>query len=263
MLRIYWVYLKTALAMQFQYRAAMAIWMINRIVEPTVFLVVWVTIANARGTVGSYGAADFAAYFIILMVVNQLTFTWIIFEFEWRIRSGEFSSILLKPIHPIHSDIADNLGYKVLTLVILVPAALLLTLLFEPAFEPRLVSLGLAAVSLVIAYFLRMFVDWGFALSGFWTTRTSALNQIYFLVMLFCSGRLAPLELLPHWLERVSWYLPFRWTGYFTVELALNRLNPAEVAAGFRMQALWLVLGLLLMQTVWRLGVRKYTAVGS
>ena len=186
MLRIYWVYLKTTLALQFQYRVAMALWMINRIVEPTVFLVVWVTIASARGSVGGYGAADFAAYFIALMVVNQLTFTWIIFEFEWRIRSGEFSSMLLKPIHPIHSDIADNLGYKILTLVILVPAAVLLSVLFKPAFEFRAAALGLAAVSLVIAYFLRMFVDWGFALSAFWTTRTSALNQIYFLVMLFC-----------------------------------------------------------------------------
>ena len=263
MLRIYWVYLKTTLALQFQYRVAMAIWMINRVVEPTVFLVVWVTIATARGTVGGYGAADFAAYFIALMVVNQLTFTWIIFEFEWRIRSGEFSSMLLKPIHPIHSDIADNLGYKILTLVIIVPAAALLTLLFKPAFELRAGALALAAVSLVVAYFLRIFMDWGFALSAFWTTRTSALNQIYFLVMLFCSGRLAPLDLLPRWLERVSWYLPFRWTGWFTVELALNRLSPAEIAAGFRMQGLWLVLGLLLMQVVWRLGVRKYTAVGS
>lgn len=263
MLRIYWVYLKTALAMQFQYRAAMAIWMINRIVEPTVFLVVWITIAAARGSVGGYAAADFAAYFITLMVVNQLTFTWIIFEFEWRIRSGEFSSLLLKPIHPIHSDIADNLGYKLLTLVIIVPAALLLALLFRPAFEPRAAALGLAALSLVIAYFLRMFIDWGFALSGFWTTRTAALNQIYFLAMLFCSGRLAPLDLLPPWLERVAWYLPFRWTAWFTVELALNRLPPATIAAGFRMQVLWLALALVLMQAAWRLGLRKYTAVGS
>ena len=263
MLRIYWVYLKTTLAVQFQYRTAMAIWMINRIVEPTVFLVVWTTIAAARGSVGSYGAADFAAYFIVLMVVNQLTFTWIIFEFDWRIRSGEFSALLLKPIHPIHSDIADNLGYKLLTLVIIVPAALLLTVLFQPAFAPRAAALGLAALSLVLAYFLRMFVDWGFALSGFWTTRTAALNQLYFLVMLFCSGRLAPLELLPPWLERVSWYLPFRWTAWFTVELALDRLPPATIAAGFRMQVLWLLLALAAMQGVWLLGRRKYTAVGS
>ncbi len=45
MLRVYWVYLKTSLALQFHYRVAMAIWMLNRLVEPTVYLVVWRTVA--------------------------------------------------------------------------------------------------------------------------------------------------------------------------------------------------------------------------
>ncbi|MCY4375221.1 MAG: ABC-2 family transporter protein [Spirochaetaceae bacterium] len=263
MLRVYLVYLRTTLALQLQYRAELAIWMLNRIVEPTVYLVVWRTVAASRGGVGGYDAADFAAYFITLMVVNQLTFTWIIHEFEWRIRSGELSSMLLKPVHPIHGDIADNLGYKVLTLVILVPAAVLLSVLFHPAFEFRAATLALSAGALVVAYLIRFFVDWAFALSAFWTTRTSAINQIYFLLLLFCSGRLAPLELFPRWLERITWYLPFRWTVSFPVELALGRLSPELIAAGFRMQALWLALGLLLLRAMWRLGVRKYAAVGS
>ena len=263
MLGIYWVYLKTTLALQFQYRAAMAIWMLNRIVEPTVYLVVWRTVAAARGGVGGYDAADFAAYFIVLMVVNQLTFTWIIHEFEWRVRSGELSSLLLKPIHPIHSDIADNLGYKALTLVIIAPAAGLLSLLFEPAFAFEAGTLALAALALAAAYGIRFFFDWSFALSAFWTTRTAALNQIYFLVLLFCSGRLAPLELLPGWMERITWYVPFRWVVWFPVELALGRLSPELIAAGFRMQALWLAAGLALLGAAWRLGIRKYAAVGS
>ena len=263
MLRVYWVYLKTSLALQFQYRVAMAIWMLNRLVEPTVYLVVWRTVAASRVVGGGYDDDDDDAYFITLMVVNQLTFTWIIHEFEWRVRSGELSSMLLKPIHPIHSDIADNLGYKVLTLVIIAPAAVLLSVLFKPAFELRAASLALAAAALVVAYLIRFFIDWAFALSAFWTTRTAAINQIYFLLLLFCSGRLAPLELFPGWLERITWYLPFRWAVWFPVELALGRLSPELIAAGFRMQALWLALGLLLLGAVWRLGIRKYAAVGS
>ena len=263
MLAIYWVYLKITVALQFQYRVAMAIWMINRIVEPTVFLVVWVTVAAARGTVGGYGAADFAAYFIVLMVVNQLTFTWIIYEFEYRIRSGELSAMLLKPIHPFHSDVADNIGYKILTLTIIVPVVILLTVLFDPAFGFQAASLALGAVALAAAYWMRMVLDWTFALSAFWTTRSTALAQIYFLVMLFFSGRLAPMELMPAWLERMSWYLPFRWIIWFPVELLLNRLDRAMIVAGFQMQVLWLVVALVLLQVAWRLGVRKFTAVGN
>ena len=263
MIGIYRVYLKTTLALQFQYRAAMAIWMFNRIVEPTVYLVVWRTVAAARGGVGGYDAADFAAYFIVLMVANQLTFSWIIHEFEWRVRSGELSSMLLKPIHPIHSDVADNLGYKALTLVILAPAAVLLSLLFEPAFTFEAGMLALAAPALAAAYGIRILFDWTFAMAAFWTTRTAALNRIYFLVLLFCSGRLAPLSLLQCWMARITWYVPFRWVVWFPVELALGRLSPELIAAGFRMQALWLAAGLALLGVVWRLGIRKYAAVGS
>ena len=263
MLRVYLVYLKTALANQLQYRMAMAIWMLNRIVEPTVYLVVWRTVATARGAVGGYDAADFAAYFITLMVVNQLTYTWIIHEFGQRVRRGELSSLLLKPIYPIHKDIAEHLGYKLPTLLVVVPAAVLLSLLFKPAFELRAATLVPAAAALVVAYVMRFFIDWAFALSAFWTIRTAAINQIYFLLLLFCSGRLAPLDLFPVWLERITWYLPFRWAVWFPVELALGRLSPDLIAAGFRMQALWLLVGLLLLRVAWRLGIRKYEAVGS
>ena len=81
--------------------------------------------------------------------------------------------------------------------------------------------------------------------------------------MLFFSGRLAPMELMPAWLERISWYLPFRWIIWFPVELLLNRLDRATIVAGFQMQVLWLVVALVLLQVTWRLGVRKFTAVGN
>ena len=100
MLGIYWIYFKTSLAIQFQYRAAMAIWMIGRILEPVIYLVVWSTVAASRGGgVGGYEANDFAAYYVVLMVVNQFTFSWIMFEFEYRVRHGAFSALLLRPIH--------------------------------------------------------------------------------------------------------------------------------------------------------------------
>ena len=39
---IYWAFLKISLLNQFQYRAAMSIWMIGRILEPIIYLTVWV-----------------------------------------------------------------------------------------------------------------------------------------------------------------------------------------------------------------------------
>ena len=83
---------KTTLAMMFQYRAALLIWTIGQVLEPLVYLTVWSVAANSTGgSVGGYTAADFAAYFILLMLINQVTYTWIMYEFEYRIRQGTFS----------------------------------------------------------------------------------------------------------------------------------------------------------------------------
>jgi ABC-2 type transport system permease protein len=263
-LETYWTFFKTSIAVQFQYRVAMAIWMISRILEPVIYLVVWSTVASARGgTVGGYSPADFVAYYIVLMVVNQFTFTWIMFEYEYRIRQGALSPLLLKPIHPVHQDIADNVAYKVLTSVALFPAAAALVFLFQPAFQIRLWCVLAFIPALAIAFLMRFLVEWSLAQASFWTTRVSAINQMYFILGLFLSGRIAPLSLLPEPVRILADLLPFRWAVAFPVELFLGRLTVREAWTGFAAQAAWLAVSVVLMAVLWKRGVRRYSAVGG
>jgi ABC-2 type transport system permease protein len=261
---IYWVQFKTQLAVQFQYRAAMLIWLLGRIIEPTMYLVVWSTVARAQGgTVGAYGVPDLAAYYIVFMVVNQLTFTWIMWEYEYLIKDGTLAGLLLRPLHPIHRDIADNLAYKVLTTGALLPVVALLVITFRPAFDFQWWSTLAFVPALVLAYLLRFLLEWTLALSAFWSTRTSALNQIYFTAMFFFAGRLAPLDLFPAWMQTLANALPFRWMVYFPVELLIGRLDVSAALRGLTMQAIWLAVVIVFLNVVWRAGVRQFSAVGS
>ena len=264
MLGIYWIYFKTSLAIQFQYRAAMAIWMIGRILEPVIYLVVWSTVAASRGGgVGGYEANDFAAYYVVLMVVNQFTFSWIMFEFEYRVRHGAFSALLLRPIHPIHEDIAKNIAYKALTSVIIFPTAGVMILIFDPRFHLEAWAVAAFFPALLLAFAVRFLLEWTLSLAAFWTTRVSAINQMHFVLALFLSGRIAPLALLPGPVQTVADILPFRWTLAFPVELFLGRLTPHEAWTGFAMQGAWLALGLVILSLSWRSGVGRYSAVGG
>jgi ABC-2 type transport system permease protein len=61
---------KTTIALQLQYRVSLIIWLIGGVLQPLIYLVVWTTVAGASGgSVGGYTAQDFAAYFIVLMLV--------------------------------------------------------------------------------------------------------------------------------------------------------------------------------------------------
>jgi ABC-2 type transport system permease protein len=261
---VYRAQFRTWAAVQLQYRVALVIWLIGMVLEPVVYLVVWTTVARSGGgQVGSYRTSDFAAYFIVLMLVNHATFTWIIYGIEMRVRQGTLSPLLLRPIHPIHADLAENLTYKTLTLSVMLPAAVVLALVFHPSLHPAPWAVAAFPAVLVLAIALRFVVEWTVSLVGFWTTRMGAIDQMYYVSVLFLSGQVAPLALFPPQIRTLATLLPFRWMVAFPVELLLGRLEPREVLTGCLMQVGWLALGLVLLAGAWRIGVRRYSAVGS
>ncbi|MBP1767013.1 MAG: hypothetical protein H6P98_1128 [Candidatus Aminicenantes bacterium] len=261
---IYAQQFKVTMASFIQYRAALVIWLIGHVLEPLIYLVVWSTVSrSAGGSVGGFTAADFAAYFIVLMIVNHMTYTWIMYEYEYRVRQGTFSPDLLRPVHPIHSDIADNLTSKLITLPGMLVIAVSLGFIFRPALHTVLWAIAAFIPVVLLAFAVRFVIEWTLALAAFWTIRTSALNQMYFMAMLFFSGQIAPLELLPHPLRVIAFVLPFRWTIGFPTELLLGRLTPTQTLTGMGMQAAWLAAGLVLMRVVWRAGLKVYSAVGA
>lgn len=264
LLEIYMAQIKTSLAVQLQYRAAMAIWMIGRVLQPLIFLVVWTTVARARGgAVNGYAEGDFAAYFIMQMIVSQATFSWIMWEYDYTIRTGQFNFKLLRPIHPIHADVADNLAYKILSLVILIPAVFLLAWLFPPTFHPQPWSLIAGALSIGLAFVVRFMLEWTLAMSALWTNRVSAINQTYEVILVFLSGFFAPLAVMPQPVQALANFLPFRWLVAFPIELTLGRLTPQAAFFGFAVQLFWLLVARTALSLVWRAGVKKYAAVGS
>ncbi len=261
---LYRAFFRTSMALMFQYRAAMFIWMIGRILEPLIYLVVWTTVAASQGgQVGSYSAQAFATYFIVLMVVNQLTFTWIMWEYEYRVRHGSLSFMLLRPVHPIHNDIADNIAYKILTSVIILPAVIVLVVLFDPELHPEFWMVVFFAFSLLLGFLLRFFVEWALAQTAFWTTRVSALNHLYFTVLIFLSGRMAPLSLFPESVQTVAKVLPFYWMIGFPSEVLLGRMSMEACATGLAVQTVWIAVSVSLLSVIWKAGVKKYSAVGA
>jgi len=255
---------KVAIGVQFQYRASLVIWLVWTVMESVVYLVVWSTVARSSGgQVGGYDPAGFAAYFLVTMVVNQLTFTWIMHEFEYRVRQGQLSPLLLKPLHPIHGDIAENVTYKALTSVVLVPALVLLCWAFRPALQPQPWMAAAFLPAVLLAFLLRFLSGWTLALAGFWTTRVLAINQLYYMAMLFLSGQMVPLSLLPGPVQALAAVLPFRWMVAFPVELLLGQLSPEETLAGFGVQLAWIAAHAVAAACVWRAGLRRYSAVGA
>lgn len=261
---VYHVLLRTKLLMQLQYRAALAIWMLDMVLNPLIYLVVWATVARSNGgSLDGYTPGAFAAYFIALLLVNHLTDNWAYYEFQERVRQGLLSPLLLRPLHPIHADLATNLTNKFLMLIVVFPAMIAMVLLFQPSAHITLWTLLAFIPALLMAMAIRFMIEWALGLVAFWTTQMDAVIQIYYIVQLFLSGKVAPLAVFPPIVQGLAWLLPFQWMIAFPVQLVLGQLPPETILPGFAMQFTWLWLSLGLMVLLWKRGLRRYSAVGA
>ncbi|NCC37456.1 MAG: ABC transporter permease, partial [Chloroflexia bacterium] len=129
--------------------------------------------------------------------------------------------------------------------------------------NPTPLEIGVFAVAIWGAYLIRSMFLWLLGMITFWTTRVSALYELYFAVELLLSGRLVPMSLLPPWARDLAMFMPFQWTFGFPIEALVGTLSTTELLTGLAIQVLWILIGLGLVQLVWRAGVRRYGAVGG
>ena len=133
MVDLYLTTMRLAVQEQFQYRTANYFYMFG-IAEPVIYLVVWTTIADQQGgSVQGLTAGYFAAYYIVWTLVRNMNIVFGAPFWEYRIREGELNKDLLRPVLPLHYDIAYFAGWKVVVIVLWIPLAVGLSLVFDPS----------------------------------------------------------------------------------------------------------------------------------
>ena len=266
--RAYWSVYRTmarlSVLQQFQYRVSNYLYMLGMVTEPVIYLVVWSTIARSHGgSLDGYTPARFAAYYIVWTLVRNMNIVFTPFGWEERIRTGELSGQLLRPLHPIHYDLAMFAGMKFVVIALWLPIATALSLLFHPQLDPSVLQVVVFFVAIWGAYLIRSMLLWTLGMVTFWTTRVGALYEAYFTIELLLSGRLLPLALMPSWARTASWALPFRWAFGFPIDALVGPIDTRSLLGGLAMQALWIAVGALGVRVVWRAGIRRYGAVGG
>jgi viologen exporter family transport system permease protein len=247
-----------------QYRVQSVLWLLLTIVRPIVFLAAWTAAAATQGgSIGSFDAADFAAYYVALTLVGQLTNAWEAYDFEYEVRNGQLSPKLLRPLHPVHYLLVANIVWKLATLPALLPVLVLIAWTFHARFETQPWQIALFVPSVLLAAALRFLVSLILGTTAFWTTRIHALMSFYDRLTFLFAGQIAPLSLLPGPLQVLAYILPF---GYMLgVPADLLRGGPSLSTALTLMagQAIWLMAAWFGFVLIWRAGLRQYSAVGA
>ena len=157
------------------------------------------------------------------------------FGWEWRIREGELSAALLRPLHPIHDDLAGFAGWKPVVIVLWLPGRrCALARVRSRCSQPTPLECVVFFFAIWGAYLIRTMFMSLLGMITFWTTRVSAIFEIFIAAELLLSGRLVPMPLMPDWVQDVAGFLPFQWSFYFPIESLVGDLSTQELLARAR-----------------------------
>ena len=264
LLDVYLTEMRIAIAEQIQYRAANYFYMLGMVAEPVIYLVVWTTVAIQQGgTVGGFTPGQLAAYYIVWTLVRNINIVFTPYGWEWRIREGQLSAQLLRPLFPIVEDLGFFLGWKPVVVLLWLPIAFFLALVFHPTITTSPLAILVFAISLLGAYLIRSLNQSALGLITFWTTRVGPVFQLYIALELLLSGRLVPMSLMPGWVQTVADFLPFQWTFGFPIEALVGNLTNEQLLNGLVMQVFWIAVGSVLVRVVWHFAIRRYSAVSG
>ena len=252
-------------AEQWQYRANLIMYLLYWLVSPIIYLAVWTSIANAKGSVNGFTANDFITYYMTLLIVDQLTSNIIIHSFAYKVQDGSLSSELIRPIHPMMTNaLVNNIAFKVLFLMGLTPIWIILALLFKPDFA-SVTGQGilLAVPAIILGFFIGFLFSATITSVAFWTTRVYSVHEFYYAVVLLFSGQFVPLTLMPQVIQNIAQYLPFQMLMYFPIQVILGKLSTAQIVQGYIVGVVWLIIAIFAFRWVWHNGVKQYSAVGA
>jgi len=260
--RKYLALFRSAWMLSLEYRAEGVVWMMTNLMS-IIMLVVWLSISHG-GPVGGFSSGDFVAYYMVGLIVRQVTGVWASWGLSDDIREGALSPQLVRPIHPIHRHVAANWAEHVMRLTMLLPIVAVV-LIITPDARLYLTPISIAAfmLSLLGAWLVSFLSDYAIGILSFWTSQATAFTQAMQGLKVVFSGILAPLQMFPAAMQGALNWLPFRYMLAFCNEILLGQTRDERLLFGLAVQWAWVLFFFILVRILWKLGARSYGAVGA
>jgi ABC-2 type transport system permease protein len=254
--------LRVGLSEVVAYRAEFLVWILTTNM-PLVMLALWHAVA-ADGAVGRFGQREFTTYYLGVLAVRLLTSNWVAWEMSMQIREGTLAAKLLRPIHPLYAFAAQHLAAVPMRALVISPIVALLVY----TGGGRLVGhdLALAAVlvaALLGAWLLNFFMMVLLGALAFFIESALGVFELWIAVYAIFSGYLIPLEALPVWVRGAAAVLPFRFMLAFPTEVLAGLVERRHAVALLGWQWLYVAGAATAALTLWRAGVRRFSAFGG
>tara|TARA_Y100001978_G_scaffold176112_1_gene168801 strand:+ start:4052 stop:4786 length:735 start_codon:yes stop_codon:yes gene_type:complete len=241
-----------------EYRVEIALWAISGII-PFFMLNIWTN--NGLNESINISNVMLSRYFLSAFFVRQFSVVWVVFTFEEDSLLGKISPYLIQPVHPFMRYFAQHIAEQITRF----PFALVIAIFFflfnpESIWMPSFFVIIISIICTFFSFLIQFLMQSIIACLCFWTEKSSSIEKLLFIPTLFLSGLLAPVDSFPEYVKSWIYLTPFPYLIDFPANVLSGNQN--IISKGILMQIFWIILFFTIFRNVWKLGTKKYTAMG-
>lgn len=214
--------------------------------------------------IGSFSSTNLIQYTLISYVLSSLIHAYAMRGISEDIVNGDLTNYLVKPI-----KFLPYWGARMLATRFILGIASIIGLLCVWAISGIPFS-SLFVVAHPIETFILFFgaliivqlIDFLCGMIAFWTTDEHGVQWLVSTAVLFCSGALMPISVLPRAVQIVLNMTPLPSLVYAPTQMYLGNFSEQQFLHAFVTQLVWIVVCTAAVVFVWMRGVKSYEAYG-
>lgn len=271
-MRKWWALLGIAIQDGIAYRANMVIWILTDLIPAMIMPLVWLGAYAARlGTqevggqpvIAGYTPENMVTYYVVMVFLANVVISHLMWDIAWQIKDGAFSAHLVRPLSVFQYYFFQNVSWRIVRGLVFMPFFILLVVFYHNFISVDNLYLGWELwISIILGHVLSFCLVWAIALAALFVQEARSVFELYYFPMLFLSGQLFPLAVLPSWAVTAGNFLPFKFTTALPTELAVRQMTPEAAHSGILLQLVWIVIAVIAGKILWKSGIKRYTGVG-
>lgn len=268
----YWVILSTRTQEDMAYRANYVFGAIFRFLPLVTMIFLWWAVYTGRKAAGgspliggmTYG--DMVVYNALMYIARGFSSVpGTMSDVSKDIKDGLLNRYLIKPINYYGYQVMYRLAHKLvfwyIALFTFPPVFLLMHNYFSHF--PTLWEWPAFVVSIFIAFCIGIQFCLMIGTLAFWFLEISGFLFVVMMLEFFMSGQLIPLNILPQSMHSFLYHSPFGYEGYWPCMILMGKVPQDQLLPVLGIGFLWVGIFFGASQWMWRMGLKRYSAVGG
>ena len=245
------------------YRSNTFMGILNTFIVVVVNISVWKALYGNSQTVNG---VNFMATVTNLILGIGISSAFFIDEFfvANKIRTGDISSDLLKPINFKFYILSVNLGNISYRLLIqFLPTLILSALIFGLLPPSSFLNLIFFIVSLVMGFLVLYYLSFCLSLISFWYFNIWSFVTFKNALITVFSGVYLPYWFMPKWVNNIVDFTPFKTIYATPINVYLGNVSLSQIPYYFGQQIIWIIVLWAISRLLWKIGNKRLTIQGG